>query len=317
MNKLKFLDWKGAEQNFDFIGWNSGRVASAFLDSAAFVLDEKGQRKILQLRLPFLKPATYQRDPFPPHPPTRIEKFRLRPPPCRPSKGEAEDLLAFAQGGWPAVKYACGHFTSPEPWEVVYGEVLNPTPEDDPELSTRMEKQKEAHRREYESRKQGLAGRTDEAAAGEAATLEEIYNAPLRRLRKDGPLVAGYLNVSLNLVKQGGALLNQYLHEWWARRNGFDLRDMSQDAKTLLRQWRELTTEIVESRPTQGGGTITTKLQNWAGWHDKEQELLALVAYRIHFADGRRFWLSGCKVRDLQTPEEAREFGELLAARGD
>ena len=43
---------------------------------------------------------------------------------------------------------------------------------------------------------------------------------------------------------------------------------------------------------------------------------MALVAYRIHFADGRRFWLSGCKVRDFQTPEEVREFGELLAARG-
>jgi len=118
------------------------------------------------------------------------------------------------------------------------------------------------------------------------------------------------------MVKNGGALLNQYLREWWAQRNGFDLGQVSQDAKAFLRQWAELTTEIVESRPTQGGGRITTKRQNWAGWHDQEQELLALVAYRIHFADGRRFWLSGCKVRDLQTPEEARELGELLAARG-
>lgn len=197
MNKLVFLDWNGPEQIFDFVGWNSGRSASAFLDSTALVCDEAGHRRALQLRLPFLKPASYQRDPFPKHAPMRIEKFRLRPPPCRPSKGEAEDLMAFAQGGWRAVKYAGGHFTSPDAWEVICGEVLNPTPGDDRELRKRMEKQKEAHRREYESRKQELAGRTDEAAAREAATLEEIYNAPLRRLEKDGPLVAGYLNVSL------------------------------------------------------------------------------------------------------------------------
>jgi hypothetical protein len=179
-----------------------------------------------------------------------------------------------------------------------------------------MEKEKEAHRREYESRKQALAGRTDEAAAREAATLEEIYNAPLRKLDKEGPLVAGHLNVSLELVKEGGDLLDQHLREWWARGNSFDLREMEQDKRSLLRQWVDLTTQIVDARPTRGGNMLLKRVPNGAGCFDDEQKLLALVRYRIWFADGRRFWLSGCKVRDLQTPEETREFGELLAARG-
>ncbi|MEY2407503.1 MAG: hypothetical protein QOF48_173 [Verrucomicrobiota bacterium] len=310
MNKMVFLDWDGPERTFNFVGWNAGRAAGRFLDSTAFVLDDKGRHLALQLRLPFLKPAFYQRDPFPPHAPTRIERFRLLPPPCRRSQAEADDFLAFVKGGRAGVKFAGGHFTPPAVWEAIYGGILFPTPKDEPELEATMKHWLEAQGHEYKQRKAGLANLEGKERDDEERTIEEVYNMP--RLG-----CAGLLHTTLALVKSSnaGGIRDYVLQQRWAKEHRLDLRDMAQDKEALLRRWRELTEVGVDVRPTKHG-TLSRRIQNWDGWHDKEQELLALVTYRIHFADSRRYWLSGCQLRDLQTVEEKRELDELLSARG-
>jgi hypothetical protein len=132
---FKLEDWHGPRREFRFIGWRDDY-------SAFFVLDEKDGQFVIQPEL--FRPESPIRFR---EAPASITKIRLLPPPCRPTRAEADllrEMRQLAEGrgrGYhdavaiyraEASKRNILHPTVPDPWELIYEDALAPKDAPDP-----------------------------------------------------------------------------------------------------------------------------------------------------------------------------------------
>ena len=117
---------------------------------------------------------------------------------------------------------------------------------------------------------------------------------------------------SLEDVKNGwDGILENYLHAWWAKENGFDIEVIKGDAQKF-RRWME--SVAVNARfNVYHSGTQTREIRH--GLKRTEVEWLvseAVVRYQIDFSDGTRAWLDDVVESDITDVQSLREFDELV-----
>ncbi|MBI3415064.1 MAG: hypothetical protein HY043_07050 [Verrucomicrobia bacterium] len=279
--------------SYDFIGWKDDH-------KSFYALDETRRKTVVEPQLPFLKNARWRDNfHFPKTPPTKIEKARLIPPPCRPTK-ESADL---SRAGEDFTELLVGS------WERLYGEVLYPVPEDDVQLSRRLDAFLAVQREALEEELSRLEERTDseEDKQSQKRLILQAYHG-------GGPHalhLVGSLNVDLELVKSKNvaSIRDKLLHEKWAKREGFDLVLMQSEKSRFL--------ELAKASMVRGDVNSKLCRQDWISAlsfaSPDQMALLASVKWVLEFAGEQRFYLAGVELRQELTPKEVEGFAVLLS----
>jgi hypothetical protein len=302
--KFRLTDWNKSVLEFEFIGLRNDR-------NAFFLLTPTNERRCLLPYFPVPRGARLHRDPIPESAPVEIRPTRLMPPSCRANAAEATES-------------ATPNATSDlSPWENQYGEVLWPEVEDDGPLRERLNQFKATKAQEYTTKKAQFAAMTEPQARRllggdnsrplmpdqfeefrqkQRAELDKLY---VSEAPSDIRLGGGYLNWTLEMVKAKnlGGLRDDYLHQKWARKHGFDLSAMKREKARFLEFVQRNIHNVTEC-------DILTK-QESAGlllFTEEEEELCALVRYVLTFADGTRVWLARFELRPLLNARENQEF---------
>jgi hypothetical protein len=219
--------------------------------------------------------------PFPDCAVVQVRPYRLIPPPIRDSKDDDPRLTWKMSRSAGKLKY-----NPPEPWERLYGEFLAPTSDADKKKELRC--------------------------------ILAKLNAERKRLHPRRRKEAQFLTME-ELLDTSRGHLTEYLHNWWAKKQGFDLNRLGWedrdgfhhgwrcDPKEFL-GWMELHCRnglIKYIGPKQNGvaeGFVTRGFK-------EQMMLLALVRYVAEFTNGERVFLANLETR----PPRADELREIRA----
>lgn len=224
---------------------------------------------------------------------------------------------------------------APPLWWIQYGEALAARPEDDTALQERLaaalicwEKEREAREREIKSITEADVQRhlhgensarrvTEEEVAkfieDQRTALFHSHTRPCL-MGPDGESgIGGCLHTTLADVKRhnAGGIRDSYLHEQWAKEHGFDLAVMERERAAFLLWTRRHVTNATASV----FNAVTRERyyqRDLRLGHDREMALLALVAYKMRFANRDPVYLYDFELRDKLTADEARELAEIV-----
>lgn len=236
-------------------------------------------------------------------PPIRITRTALCLPPCRADKASADALRTKDSNA-----FICAQHSSA--WELCTKHVLYADPGDDPALHELLQKRKAQLRNTYDQELRRIAKLPKRESAEERRLLKARY--AFIRSRGVKELEVPVWQASLEDVKNGwDGILENYLHAWWAKENGFDIEVIKDDAQKF-RRWME--SVAVNARfNVYHSGTQTREIRH--GLKRTEVEWLvseAVVRYQIDFSDGTRAWLDNIIESDITDVQSLREFDELV-----
>ncbi len=321
---------KPDRREFQCLGWKSPKTGGRRLQF--YARDQSGSPIVFTLTpvLPkYFDPqikAAFTAEPFPEAVCVEISPWRLLAPPCFESE---TDFLKQ--------RHCLDAF---DPWRGAYisthNEYLVLEPRHDEKLDRRRLVFLDVIRERYEEEKRerlaflenlksasleslGLGSDSDRLAAikeeeEQMAILESEY--PI-----DGVPCKGNLRLTLDQVQQGvHGIRDAVLHEEWARKNGWDLRDMRRD-RICFRKWLEaktgFPTEVLNARfPVAAFGLSRP---DFGRDHDRNPQFLqacAKVRFRARFANNAAsvVYLADCELREEPTAVELSEIAVMEGA---
>ena len=288
--------------------------------------------RVVELTLPATKGMRYLVNPIPAQRPVKVVKTRLIPPPFRCSREEAEALLQPRSDS-----QVCAAVFSP--WELAWGGVLYPGPEDEIVIRqfwesclSRWKEERDGRVAELDRLKQLPLERRqawfkqrdqDEIKTGaqiaawirqERASISEIFDAVPRYSRQGKLVSCGRLKLKLKMILDGeGGIMEAALQEKWLQDEGMKREQMAEDHHRFL-QWIRGCCGNADALISDARDRSRRRQTIWNRVHDMEQLLSAKVRYAVHFADGSVRWFSDIQVRPPMDRKEARQLEAILKA---
>jgi hypothetical protein len=305
---------------YECVGWKSDRTG-------IFVLDKEGERRFVELIRPTIQGIDCYKQPFDLSHPTNIEAIRLVPPPCRSSKMEAEALLRCTKniewGKIKTVEDAQAHYSTyainmgcktaqlPELWEMIYGSCLYPDKKDadalKPIVSDHYKKQgaecrhrllqlKETTKKEIQTLGKDKAHDYNwSERKAKRKNISDLYSRflddPNKRNQREWKIP-----VDIAINENVGGLVERYLIDSWANRNGWSLDEIADHRQ---RYHNSLQTDII----------------NLVYRNVFLETFEASVRYIIKLQSGAAYYLETVFIRDLADKGEFDEFS-LLTCKG-
>ena len=338
-SKLTIREWKKPEVTSELHGWRPDRAT-------AFVLDDKGQPKVMELVLPAQLNERDRPTPvFPQRPPTHITEIRLVPPPCRADQPEAHALRVRAKANTDAASTVFPRTNRDSArWELVRlsydKEILTLTTEDDLPLASLLSKFKEEKAREYAARKQELhellellrhrqpiCGRArhyahivsngcEPPSSSSVAAWQHFLNQERIKLDMDfgqGGYKTGFLQWTPEDAARHPDIRDPFLQSKWADENGLDLQEMATERQRIA-AWAGLE-DFVEALSKPLRELFGESFEDRAPAPEmlrmakgNSLEFGASIRFCVEFADNSRVWLTAYTKRNPE-PEERPEFG--------
>lgn len=303
---------------FECVGWKSDRTG-------IFVSDKEGERRFVELIRPTIRGIDCYKQPFDLSHLTSIEAIRLVPPPWRSSKTEADALANWTKNiGWGKIKtfedaqadyseYAnnmgCKTVQFPELWEMIYGECLSP----DKNVVEALKPIVSDHYKKQGAECRHRLLQLKETTKKEIQTLGKDkahdYNWSERKTRRRdiSDLYSRFLDdpngrnekewripVETYINNNFSGLVERYLIDSWANRNGWSLKDIA-DYRQRFRNSLQTTEIPLLYRPV----TLET--------------LEASVRYITKFQNGATYYLETVFIRELADKGEIDEFNLLTS----
>lgn len=336
---------KGAPRPFRSVAWKRAKPDDCRRE--LYALDPTGKPVVVTPKpaLPdFYDPlrqakAVFSCEPFPAAVCVEIAPCRLLAPPCYRTKEELD-------GAFPCLRDF-------DPWQWVYWqahrEFLILEPADDGPLQERLDKWLAAMRAAYEHEQKTVRAEIERQTTKPLAELgyenEEQRNKRVSELQAylvnivesetpiDNVMCKGRLKWTLEDIKNGHeGIRDAWMHEDWAKKNGWDLGIMRRERR-VFRRWLETHTgtpaniidatrrvsdpnEPSKSRPTAYPGIAPPSFGERYEQDPRFLEACASVRYRARIADNANtvVYLADCEPREELTAEELDEVAKLMGA---